>query len=285
MSKAVALSRLAALQMASDASSNSLEANLTQARALIEQAVNQGAQLLVLPEYFAYQGCGDVSVIAQQERCATGPARQFLAEQALRHKIWIVGGTIPVATPHDERAAACCFVVNDEGREVACYQKIHLFDVQVDDARGSYRESEDYCHGGKPVVVDTPFGKLGLTVCYDLRFPELYRYLGDQGAELIVVPSAFTTKTGEAHWQLLLRARAVENLCYVVGANMGDRFHPKRPTWGGSAIIDPWGNIQAELNDGSGVIVADIDLNYLKKLRQKMPVYEHRRFSVVKPSS
>ena len=285
MSKAVTLSRLAALQMASGASSNSLEANLTQARALIEQAVDQGAQLLVLPEYFAYQGCGDVSVIAQRERCTTGPARQFLAEQAIRHKIWIVGGTIPVATSHDERAAASCFVVNDEGREVACYQKVHLFDVQVDDARGSYRESEDYCHGDKPVVVETPFGKLGLTVCYDLRFPELYRYLGDQGAELIVVPSAFTAKTGEAHWQLLLRARAVENLCYVVGANMGDRFHPKRPTWGGSAIIDPWGNIQGELDDGPGVIVADIDLNYLKKLRQKMPVYEHRRFSVVKPSS
>jgi len=264
---------------------NSLAANLTQASELIEQAVNQGAQLLVLPEYFAYQGCGDVSVIAQQERCATGPARQFLAEQALRHKIWIVGGTIPVATPHDKRAAASCFVVNDEGREVACYQKIHLFDVQVDDARGSYRESEDYCHGNEPVVVETPFGKLGLTVCYDLRFPELYRYLGDQGAEIIVVPSAFTAKTGEAHWQLLLRARAVENLCYVVGANMGDRFHPKRPTWGGSSIIDPWGNIQAELNDGPGVIVADIDLNYLKKLRQNMPVYEHRRFSVVKPTS
>ena len=119
---------------------------------------------------------------------------------------------------------------------------------------------------------------------YDLRFPELYRYLASQGAEIIAVPSAFTTKTGEAHWQLLLRARAVENLSYIVGANMGDRFHPKRPTWGGSAIVDPWGTLQSEMNEGSGVISADIDLNYLKKLRQKMPVSEHRQFSVVKPS-
>ena len=286
------LNKVAALQMTSsshdsgdtDRISKSLDANLAQAHQLIEQAVNQGAKLLVLPEYFAYHGCGDPAVIAQQEKTPNGPARTFLADQARQHKVWIVGGTIPVAVPGDERASASCFVVNDEGREVACYQKMHLFDVQVDDAHGSYRESDDYCHGNQPVVIDTPVGKLGLSVCYDLRFPELYRHLADQGAEVIVVPSAFTAKTGEAHWQLLLKARAVENLSYVIGANMGDRFHPKRPTWGGSAIIDPWGNIQGELDDGPGVIVADIDLNYLKKLRQKMPVYEHRRFRVVKPS-
>ena len=278
------MSVVAALQMTSG---GNLETNLAQAEGLIEQAVEQGAELLVLPEYFAYHGCGDVVAIAHQEQFSTGPARQFLAEQASRHKVWIVGGTIPVATsvtPDNKKAAASCFVVNGDGVEVACYQKIHLFDVQVDDAHGSYRESDDYCHGNQPVVVDTPFGKLGLTVCYDLRFPELYRYLASQGAEIIAVPSAFTTKTGEAHWQLLLRARAVENLSYVVGANMGDRFHPQRPTWGGSAIVDPWGTIQSEMNEGSGVISADIDLNYLKKLRQKMPVSEHRRFSVVKPS-
>ena len=286
MNSVVSLPKVAALQMTSGANSGySFEANLAQAEQLIELAVNQGAQLLVLPEYFAYHGCGDVSAIAQREHSSAGPARHFLAEQALRHKVWIVGGTIPVAASHDERAMASCFVVNDKGKEVACYQKIHLFDVQVDDAKGSYRESDDYCHGNQAVVVETPFGKLGLTVCYDLRFPELYRALIDQGAEIIVVPAAFTAKTGEAHWQLLLRARAVENLCYVIGANMGDRFHPKRPTWGGSSIVDPWGHIQAELKDGPGVITADIDLTYLKKLRQKMPVDEHRRFSVVKSSS
>jgi len=286
-----AFSRVAALQMTS---SGSLDANLAQASHLIQEAVDQGAQLLVLPEYFAYHGCRGIADIAQGEKEQSGPARTFLAEQAKQHKVWIVGGTIPVAQSFDTsqagattdlRPTASCFVVDDLGHEIACYQKMHLFDVQVDDPHGSYRESDDYCHGQEPVVVDTPFGRLGLSVCYDLRFPELYRCLSDQGAELIVVPSAFTAKTGEAHWQLLLKARAVENLSYVIGANMGDRDHPKRPTWGGSTVIDPWGNILAELGDGSGIVVADIDLNYQKKLRQKMPVYEHRRFSVVKPST
>jgi nitrilase len=299
MSNRATLPKVAALQMSRGArnGNSQLESNLAHAAELIDQAVKQGAKLLVLPEYFAYHGCGNVSDIARQEQSINGSARQFLAEQARHHKVWIVGGTIPVkpsllpsATsgrtanqPNDGRAMASCFVVSDQGEEVACYQKMHLFDVQVDDAKGSYCESDDYCHGDQPVLVDTPFGKLGLTVCYDLRFPELYRYLSEQGAELIVVPSAFTAKTGEAHWQLLLRARAVENLCYVVGANMGDRTHPKRPTWGGSAIVDPWGNVMAELGDGPGVVTADIDLIYLKKLRQNMPVDEHRRFSVVKP--
>jgi len=285
------VNRVAALQMTSG---GNLQANLQQAAELIGRAANQGAQLLVLPEYFAYHGCRDVSAIAEQEQSPAGSARSFLSEQAKLHQVWVVGGTIPVAQPmvsthpvsnsHDNRVMASCFVVNDQGSEVACYQKMHLFDVQVDDAKGSYRESDDYCHGDQPMVVDTPFGRLGLSVCYDLRFPELYRYLVDQGAELIVVPSAFTAKTGEAHWQLLLRARAVENLSYVVGANMGDRSHPKQPTWGGSAIVDPWGNILSELEGGQGVVIGDIDLDYLKKLRQKMPVHEHRRFSVVKPS-
>jgi deaminated glutathione amidase len=285
------VNRIAALQMTRG---GNLEDNLQQAKELIGRAVKQGAELLVLPEYFAYHGCRDVSAIAEREQSPAGPARTFLSEQAQLHQVWIVGGTIPVArssnsaslvsSPHDSRAMASCFVVNDEGDEVACYQKMHLFDVQVDDAKGRYSESDDYAHGDQPVVVDTPFGRLGLSVCYDLRFPELYRYLADQGAELIVVPSAFTAKTGEAHWQLLLRARAVENLSYVIGANMGDRSHPEQPTWGGSAIVDPWGNVLSELKDGPGVAIADVDLDYLKKLRQKMPVHEHRRFSVVKPS-
>jgi nitrilase len=275
------VTKVAAIQMTSG---GDLDSNLSQAKALIEAAVKQGAQLLVLPEYFAYHGCRDIASIAEQEQLSSGPARLFLAEQARCHQVWLVGGTIPVALPDNTGIAASCFVVNDQGDEVACYQKMHLFDVEVADAQGSYRESDTYCHGNEPVVVDTPFGKLGLSVCYDLRFPELYRYLSDLGAELIVVPSAFTAATGEVHWQLLLKARAVENLSYVIGANMGDRFHPKRPTWGGSAIIDPWGQVLGSLDDGAGVVVADIDLDYLKTLRQKMPVHEHRRFRVVKAS-
>lgn len=279
MQAAGAVTKVAAIQMTSG---GDLDSNLSQAKGLIEAAVKQGAQLLVLPEYFAYHGCRDISTIARQEQLPSGPARQFLASQARRHQVWLVGGTIPVALDGSTRVAASCFVVDDRGDEVACYQKMHLFDVDVADAKGSYRESETYCHGNQPVVVDTPFGKLGLSVCYDLRFPELYRYLSDLGAELIVAPSAFTAATGEAHWQLLLKARAVENLCYVIGANMGDRLHPKRPTWGGSAIIDPWGQVLDSLDDGAGVVVADIDLGYLKTLRQRMPVHEHRRFRVVK---
>ncbi|TNF07727.1 MAG: carbon-nitrogen hydrolase family protein [Gammaproteobacteria bacterium] len=283
------MSCIAAIQMTSG---GSLESNLQQAAALIEQAAGQGAELLVLPEYFAYHGCRDIDQIAKTESDASGPARQFLARMARHHGVWLVGGTIPVAINQDgnqdgsgdKRAAATCFVVNAQGEEVASYQKIHLFDVDVADAKGSYRESDDYRHGSEPVVVDTPFGKLGLTVCYDLRFPELYRYLAAEGAEILLVPSAFTAVTGEPHWELLLRARAVENLCYVVGANMGDRFHEKRPTWGGSAIIDPWGVVLSDMADGPGVVSADINLNYLRKLRQKMPVHEHRRFSVVKTS-
>ncbi|WP_297187367.1 carbon-nitrogen hydrolase family protein [uncultured Porticoccus sp.] len=276
------MSRVAAIQMTNQ---GSLQGNLQQAATLIEQAAQQGAKLLVLPEYFAYQGCRDLPAIARDEQDASGPARQFLAEQAKHHQVWIVGGTIPVAQSADQRAAAMCFVVDAHGSEVASYQKIHLFDVQVGDSQGRYCESDDYCHGSEPVVVDSPFGKLGLTVCYDLRFPELYRYLSARGADILLVPSAFTAATGEAHWQLLLRARAVENLCYVVGANLGDRFHEKRPTWGGSALVDPWGQVLAELDEGPGVVVADVDLAYLNKLRKNMPLHEHRRFDVVKSSS
>ena len=276
------MSRVAAIQMTNQ---GSLQGNLQQAATLIEQAAQQGAKLLVLPEYFAYQGCRDLPAIARDEQDASGPARQFLAEQAKRHQVWIVGGTIPVAQSADQRAAAMCFVVDAHGSEVASYQKIHLFDVQVGDSQGRYCESDDYRHGSEPVVVDSPFGKLGLTVCYDLRFPELYCYLSARGADILLVPSAFTAATGEAHWQLLLRARAVENLCYVVGANLGDRFHEKRPTWGGSALVDPWGQVLAELDAGPGVVAADIDLAYLNKLRKNMPLHEHRRFDVVKTSS
>ena len=275
------MSVVAAIQMTSG---GNLESNLQQAAELIEEAVARGAQLLVLPEYFAYHGCRELDQIAVAERDHTGPARRFPAEQARRHGIWLVGGTIPVAVAEDSRPAACCFVVDDRGEEVACYRKIHLFDVEVGDAKGSYRESDDYCHGAEPVVLDTPFGRLGLTVCYDLRFPELYRQLAAQGAEILLVPSAFTAATGEAHWELLLRARAVENLCYVVGADMGDRYHEKRPTWGGSCIVDPWGRVLADMADGPGVVTAEINLKYLKKLRQKMPVHEHRRLNVVQSS-
>ena len=281
------LPKVAAIQMAG---SRNLEVNLDEAQSLIELAVTKGAQLLVLPENFAYLGCKEISSIAKIEK-SIGPARKFLSEQAIKHKVWIVGGTIPVAAPtlpdglEKRMPSASCFVVDDSGCEVACYQKMHLFDASVDDKKGSYLESSEYSPGNAPVVVDTPFGRLGLAICYDLRFPELFRYLTEHGAELIAIPSAFTSKTGEFHWNLLLRARAVENLTYIIGANLGDRDHPKRPTWGGSAIIDPWGKVISEMQEGSGVVTASIDLAYLNDTRIKFPVNKHRRFSLAKPQS
>ena len=285
MSNTALLRKVASIQMTSGAN---LGANLDQAELLIQSAVSRGAELLVLPENFAYLGCKEIQNIAEIEK-SIGPARKFLAEQASKHKVWIVGGTIPVKESSlsdfngSSLTSASCFVVDSKGIEVSCYQKMHLFDAQIDDAKDSYCESSEYSPGSSPVVVDTPVGRVGIAVCYDLRFPELFRYIVDQGAEIIVIPSAFTANTGKAHWSLLLRARAVENLVYVVGANMGDREHPNRPTWGGSAIIDPWGRIVSELEGGPGVAVAEIDLSYLRDLRNKLPMHKHRQFSVAKP--
>lgn len=284
--------RIAAIQMQPTSVTKAsteirLQNNLVQAAKLIEEAVKQRASVVVLPEYFAYYGCASVVDIGYQEATDAGPARQFLAQQAKAHNIWLVGGTIPVATrlghihQTDTRPYASCFVVNNYGEEVACYQKMHLFDAQVNDSQGRYQESTNYRHGSHPVVVETPVGMLGLSVCYDLRFPELYRRLVEQGADILVAPSAFTANTGEAHWSLLLRARAVENLCYMVGANMGDRQHPKRPTWGGSAIVDPWGEVMGQLDDGAGMVVCNVNLMRLQQLRKKMPVHAHRRFAIV----
>jgi predicted amidohydrolase len=266
----------AAIQMAPR---RSLAENLLNAERLIASAVNQGAQCLVLPENFAYFGAKDLLYIAAQESSPAGPVRRFLHQQAKKNSVWIVAGTIPVADASSggKKGFASCFCYDTSGVEVACYQKIHLFDVAVTDVKKQYRESDNYQAGVNPVVVETPFGKIGLSVCYDLRFAELYRQLADRGADIIVVPSAFTAVTGKAHWELLLRARAVENQVFVVGANMGDRSHSKTPTWGGSTIIHPWGNVLADMCDGDGVVIADIDISDIVKLKQKMPIAKHRR--------
>ena len=280
--------KISALQMVAN---GTLEDNLRQAETLIAQAAEEGAVLAVLPEYFAYYGCARQNGMSSQqqtaqrgllEHSAGGPVRSFLSQQARLHNLWLVGGTVPVLCDADSesRPHAASFVVNNQGEEVGCYHKMHLFDVDVDDSHGSYRESRDYCPGTEPVVVDSPVGRLGLSVCYDLRFPELYRKLALAGAEVLLVPSAFTRATGEAHWRLLLQARAVENLCYVVGANMGDRGHPSKPTWGGSAIVDPWGEVLAECEGGAEVVTANIDLARVAELRRNMPVLKHSRLKI-----
>ena len=276
------MTRVAAIQLKAD---GDVEHNLARAKALMDRAVDEGAELLVLPENFAYYNETDLLAAASLESTARGPVKNFLAEQARLHSVWVLGGTLPLFSgvagttdKHiDNRPYAASLLFNAEGEEVARYYKMHLFDVTVAATGKRYCESDTYRHGDAPVLVNTPLGKLGLSVCYDLRFPELYRIYGAGGADMIAVPSAFTAATGEAHWQLLLRARAVENQCYVIGANLGHRDHPKKPTWGGSVIIDPWGEVLAELEDGEGVISAEIDEARLAKIRSNMPVSQHRR--------
>jgi nitrilase len=268
--------KVAALQMVSG---EDLEANLATAAQLIEQAVNEGAELIVLPESFSLYGSVDYGKAGKREISHEGPARHFLAEQAARHGVWLVGGTIPVLDKKDSkgRVRAACFVYNDKGVEQARYDKIHLFDVELPDKQKRYAESDVFSPGSEVVCVDTPFGLLGLAVCYDLRFPELFRVLFQRRVDLVAVPSAFTDITGEAHWLALLRARAIENCCYMIGANQGGEHDSKRITWGGSAVVNPWGDCLAEAAKGNAVVVAEVDPGKREELLGRIPVHRHQR--------
>ena len=253
--------------------------NMAVARAYIASAAAAGARLIVLPEHFVYYNDNDLAAVAAREVDQNGPARAFFAEQARRHGVWLVAGTLPMFEAGDvSKPFAASLLYDPRGAERARYNKVHLFDVLVQATGKRYYESDRYQPGAHPVSAHTGVGHIGMSVCYDLRFPEYYRLLVARGAEILVAPSAFTASTGEAHWRLLLQARAVENLCYVVGANLCDRDHPGKPTWGGSAIIDPWGKVLAEMDEQEGFIVADIDLERLRDLRASMPVLAHRRF-------
>jgi predicted amidohydrolase len=257
-------------------------ANLAAARALLEQAAAGGARLAVLPENFAAMGRRDLAALGRAEALGEGPILPWLAQAARELKLWIVAGTLPLppdAQPQ-AKAHACSLLIDEHGQRVARYDKLHLFDVEVADSRGHYRESADYAHGARLVVADTPVGRLGLSVCYDLRFPEMYTALRAAGAELISVPSAFTAVTGAAHWQVLLRARAIETQCYVLAADQGGSHPGGRETFGHSAIIDPWGVPLAEQAQGPGVLLAQRDVAAQAAIRQRMPVHSHRRFSV-----
>lgn len=257
-------------------SGRELSANLKQAQQLIEQAANAGVVMAVLPETFALFNASGQRDLAVAEAGPTPPVREFLRQQARRHRLWLVAGTLPLPTD-DGRARAACLVYNDNGEEVARYDKIHLFDVDVADGHRRYRESETYQPGEKPVLVETPWGKLGLAVCYDLRFPELFRQLRAEGADLFAVPSAFTRHTGLAHWLPLMRARAIENQCLVIGANQGGWHTEKRATSGGSVIVDYWGRVLAEAGFGPQCVWADFDREAQLTGRQQMPCEQHRR--------
>lgn len=263
-------------------STGDVEANLEQAETLLQEAAAGGAKLVVLPENFAVLS---TRLMQEQGRIEAGPEpriRQWLADRARHHDLWIVGGSLPLAarpdgTPIKDRVRATCLVYDNQGREVARYDKIHLFDAQVEDAHGRYRESDTFEPGNEVVTVGTPAGKLGLAICYDLRFPELFRKLREQGAEWITLPSAFTYQTGKAHWNPLLRARAIENQVWMAAPGQGGWNSPRRQTWGHSLIADPWGSVVDELPEGPGVVFADFDRNKLQKVRTGMPVWDHRR--------
>ena len=271
--------RVAALQMVSG---SEIKENLTTVTRLAKSAVDGGAQLFLLPENFALMSTKKLYAAGVEERSSSGPIRSTLSRLAKQLNVWVVAGSVPVAMRPDgelldSRVRQVCFVYDNNGGEVARYDKIHLFDVDVKDQQGSYRESATMEPGDRSVVVETPVGRLGLSICYDLRFPELYRDMLSKGAELFSVPAAFTAKTGEAHWEVLLRARAIENLCYVIAANQGGWHSPSRETWGQSMIVNPWGEILAQRAKGDAVVFADIDLEALRDTRQQMPIQSHRR--------
>ncbi|WP_028631542.1 carbon-nitrogen hydrolase family protein [Pseudomonas parafulva] len=254
--------------------------NLARASALLEQAAAGGARLAVLPENFAAMGRKDAAAIGRAEALGQGPILPWLKRVTRDLKLWVVAGTLPLppAGQPDAKAHACSLLIDEHGEQVARYDKLHLFDVDVADNRGRYRESDDYAHGAQVVVADTPVGRVGLSVCYDLRFPELYSELRAAGAELITAPAAFTAVTGAAHWDVLVRARAIETQCYVLAAAQGGTHPGERHTYGHAAIVDPWGRVVAQQAQGEAVLLAERDSEQQASIRARMPVIEHRRF-------
>jgi nitrilase len=265
---------VAAVQMVSSAD---VRRNLDTAGELLHAARRQGAAVAGLPENFAFMGLTEADKQAVAEDDGGGPIQAAVAALARELGLWIVAGTMPLRIPGESRVAAACLVFDGEGRRVARYDKIHLFDVAIPGRDERYQESATVRPGTVPVCVDTPAGRLGLTVCYDLRFPELFRALLDLGAEWYCVPSAFTAPTGRAHWESLLRARAVENLCHVVAPAQSGFHDNGRETHGDSMIVDCWGHVLARLPRGTGVVVAEVDLVRQREVRQNFPSVVHRR--------
>ncbi|MCA8199620.1 carbon-nitrogen hydrolase family protein [Burkholderia sp. AU33545] len=261
--------RVAALQMVS---TPDVARNLAEAGRLIAEAAGDGAQLVLLPEYFCFMGHRDTDKLALAEPYRDGPIQRFLAEAAHRHGVWVIGGTLPLKAPEPDRVLNTTLVFDPSGNEAARYDKIHLFNFEKGDE--SFDEARTIRAGDTVVTFDAPFGRVGLSVCYDLRFPELYRRMGD--CALIVVPSAFTYTTGRAHWEMLLRARAVENQCYVLAAAQGGKHENGRRTWGHSMLIDPWGEIVAVRDEGASVVTGALDPQRIADVRQSLPAWRHR---------
>jgi deaminated glutathione amidase len=269
LSSTQSMFRVAAVQMASGPH---VAANLQEAGRLIELAAGTGARIIALPEYFAIMGMKDTDKVAAREKDGAGPIQDFLAAEARRHRVWIVGGSVPLESGVPDKVRNACLVYDQEGRRVARYDKIHLFGLELGNER--YSEERTIEPGERVVTLDSPYGKLGISVCYDLRFPELYRAMGE--VELIFVPSAFTETTGKAHWDTLIRARAIENLAYVVAPAQGGYHVNGRETHGHTMIVDPWGVVLDRLPRGSGVVVAGVNPTYQAKVRRSLPALSHR---------
>ena len=265
--------KIAALQMTSGAD---VHANLDIAGQLLAEATAAGARVAVLPENFPFMGLADADKRKVAEALGEGPIQDFLGDASKRLGLWIVAGTMPMRVPGEERVAAACLVYGDSGHVVARYDKIHLFDVDIPERKERYHESANIAPGSAPIVVETPAGRIGLTVCYDVRFPELFRRLSEAGAQIFTVPSAFTAPTGRAHWETLLRARAIENLCYVVAPAQSGLHQNRRETYGDTMIIDYWGRVLRRKPRGRGVVICDIDLERQAEVRTTFPVLRHR---------
>lgn len=263
---------VAAVQMNSG---DDVDVNLAVATQLIQQAKDAQANIVVLPEMFAT--FSDHLKISVKENYGSGKIQDFLANQASKHGMWIVGGTIPLTINNSAKVRAACLLFNAQGQCVARYDKIHLFDAHIIQSKETYQESSLTDYGDQVVVVETPFGKVGLAVCYDVRFPELFRAMLAKQVEIIALPCAFTVKTGEAHWEILVRSQAIMNSCYLIASGQVGEHANGRFTYGHSMIIEPWGHVIAELKNGIGIITAEIDLSYLHQIRQNFPATAHRR--------
>ncbi len=268
------MTRVAAIQMNSQAD---VPANLALADELLAAAAADGCNLALLPENFALMPEKGRDKAQHAEPEGEGPIQAFLSAAARQHGMWIVAGSMPLASPEKERVYGACPVYNPDGKQCALYRKIHLFDVKLPDREESYQESWSMYPGDDLVTADTAAGRIGLSICYDVRFPEMFRQLVDLGATFFTVPAAFTRPTGEAHWSTLLRARAIENLAYVVAAGQYGDHPDNRATYGHSMIVDPWGNVLAEQAEGNTFVAADIDPELPARLRSEFPALSNRR--------
>jgi len=271
------MSTVAAIQMTSG---HRVEDNLEAAAKLLREAKEAGAELACLPENFSFIGLKDADKLAVAEADGSGPVQQFLSETARALGLWILGGTTVIKGDSARRVSNTSLLVDSQGKRVARYDKIHLFDVAIPGRNEQYLESTHVTPGRKVVLADTPVGRLGLSVCYDMRFPELYRELVARGAEWLAMPAAFTVPTGRAHWETLLRARAIENLCYVVAPAQWGTHTSGRETYGDTLIVDYWGQVLSRLPSGIGVITAQLDLGRQAETRARFPALENRRLGV-----